>query len=142
MNSGVASNGSPAPTSHRLLTTPALGGSDATTVVTNRKSFPSSDRAAAATNSFWVDAGANDPVGLEAYSTVAPSAAIRPPVVPAMAPSSRTPSRTAAGLGVVLVGAGAVVVGAVGAGPDVGEAPRVAGAALCPPARATSTKQP
>src|SRR6266513_1367171 len=52
--------GSPAPTSHRVSTAPPWGAAGATTVVTNRKSGPSWSRAAAATSSFWVDAGASD----------------------------------------------------------------------------------
>src|ERR1700738_4251250 len=87
MNSGVARIGSPEPTSQRPLTTPPLGAAGATTVVTKRKSGPSIDSAAAATSSFWVDAGASGVVAWLAYNVVGPSVTTRHPAVPARARS-------------------------------------------------------
>src|SRR5438132_3790371 len=109
--------GSPPPTSQRSSTEPFFGGADATTVVTKWKSGPSWSRAAAATSSFWVDAGARAWPAARLYTFVGPSSITRQLPTPVRAASRRAARRPLASVG----GAGttswrAVVGGAVGGG--------------------------
>src|SRR5205823_882805 len=91
------------------------------TVVTKRKSGPSWSRAAAATRSFCVDAGASARSGARPYTAVDPSSTTRQLRTGPRAASNRAASRPAASVGGGGAGRRAVVGGAVGGGGGGGE---------------------